>query len=122
MAKGFGVPSKNNLGYVLAFVLEDRRAYFTKMPEAVKHFWKKNTPKGSPAITNDLNGATVWQSKKQARIDLLHDYSGLLLNLAEMSGLLDEISVLLCSLQEDKKGNLIAKIEETIILSMVFED
>jgi len=36
--------------------------------------------------------------------------------------LLDEISVLLCSLQEDKKGNLIAKTEETIILSMVFED
>jgi hypothetical protein len=117
MAKGFGVPSKNNIGYVLAFVLDDRRAYFTKTPEEVKHFWKKNTPKGSPAITNDLNGATIWQSKKQARIDLLHDYPDLLLDLAEMSGL-DDISVLLCSLQEDKKGNLIAKTEETIILSI----
>lgn len=121
MAKGFGVPSKNNLGYVLAFLLEDQKVYFTKMPEEVKRFWKKNSPQGGPAITNDLNSAIVWRSKKLARSHLLHDYSGFLLDLVEMNGL-DDISVLLCSLQEDKKGNLIAKTEVTIILSMVSQD
>jgi hypothetical protein len=112
MTKGFGTPINKTLGYVLNLVSEFN--IYAAAENALPPLDKEKADESSAGITNNLSMARVWKSRKQAEKSV-QDYLSFLVDWMTDSNL-DELTILICTLKADNKGDLTTEIAQKMRL------
>jgi hypothetical protein len=112
MTKGFGTPINKKLGYVLNLVSEFN--IYAAAENALPPLDKDEADESSAGITNDLSMARVWKNPRQAEKSV-QDYLGFLVDWMT-DGNLDELTILICALKADNKGDLTTEVAQKMRL------
>lgn len=115
MAKGFGTPINKRLGYVLTLVSDPK--IYAAAENALPYLDQEESDEPFAGITNDLSMARVWKSCKQAEKSV-RNYLGFLMDWMTDENL-DELTILICSLNADNKGELTTEIAQKMHLETV---
>ena len=112
MAKGFGTPINKTLGYVLNLVPEFN--IYAAAESALPPLDKEQADESSAGVTNNLSMARVWKNPRQAEKSV-QDYLGFLVDWMT-DGNLDELTILICALKADNKGDLTTEVAQKMRL------